>query len=158
MSCLTILTVPNPLLRKRAKEVEYVTDSERKLLADMAETMYMNGGCGLAATQVGVDKRICITDVGNGLVKLVNPIIVRKDGHDVLEEGCLSVPEFTIKVKRAKKVVVDYLNEYGEVSRITAEGMLARAIQHELDHLSGRLIVDYLGPIKKLFLKKKKAK
>jgi peptide deformylase len=122
----------------------------------MAETMYLNSGVGLAANQVGIEKQLAVIDVGNGLVKLINPIVVKSEGAEVQEEGCLSVPGVVVKVKRAKRVIIDYLNETGEACRLSAEGLFARAIQHELDHLSGRLIVDYMNPLTKLFLKKGK--
>jgi peptide deformylase len=156
MSNLSITKLPDPILRKKAAAVKKVTDIERKTLADMAETMYLASGVGLAGTQVGIAKQLAVIDVGNGLIKMINPSIVRKEGEETQEEGCLSCPNAMIKVKRAKKLVVDYLNETGEVCRVAADGLFARAIQHELDHLSGKLIVDYAGPIKKVLSKIKR--
>lgn len=135
--------------------VRSVGDSERAMLRDMAETMYLNKGVGIAAVQVGVDKQLAVVDVGDGLIKLVNPTIIKKDGGDTQEEGCLSLPDTTVKVKRAERIVVSFLKEDGDVSQIFADGLLARAIQHEIDHLSGKLIIDYLNPIKKLLLKRR---
>jgi peptide deformylase len=158
MAVLKIHIYPNPCLMKKAKEVVKVTNAERKILADMAETMYINKGVGLAATQVGIDKQLAVIDVGNGLVKLINPTIVKREGLEIQEEGCLSIPSVAVNVKRAQKVVLDFLTEDGEIFRLTADGLFARAIQHELDHLCGRLIIDYLGPVKKAVLKNKASK
>lgn len=148
---MDIVCLPNACLRKKAVKVLKISDEEKRVLDEMAETMYIKGGVGLAACQVGIDKQLVVIDIGDGLIKLVNPVIIKKEGYEALEEGCLSVPEAVIKVKRAKKITVEYLNEKGEAMTITAEGLLARVIQHEVDHLLGKLIVDYLSPIKKLF-------
>lgn len=157
MADLKIRKIPDSILRKKAAKVDKVSDKEKKVLADMAETMYLNQGVGLAAVQVGIDRQLAVIDVGDGLIKLINPVIVKKDGQETQEEGCLSVPEVTVKIKRAKTVHVNFLNEEGEVMQLRAEGLLARAIQHEIDHLSGILIIDHLNPIQKLLLKKKPA-
>ena len=98
---------------------------------------------------------LAVIDVGGGPVKMINPVILKRDGSETQEEGCLSVPDAVVKVKRAKRVTVTFLTELGEVTRVTAEGLFGRAIQHEVDHLNGRLIVDYLGPVKRLLLKSK---
>ncbi len=148
---MNIRCLPESCLRKKASIVKRVGDEEKRILADMAQTMYLNGGVGLAAVQVDIDKQLVVIDIGEGLRKLINPVIVKKEGCEAQEEGCLSVPETTVNVKRAKKIVVDYLNEEGQASRLDAQGLLARVIQHEIDHLLGRLIVDYLSPIKRLF-------
>ena len=155
MDALTIRKYPDPFLRKKVHRVESVTDLERNILSQMADTMRLNSGVGLAANQVGINKQLVVVDIGNGLIKLINPAITRKAGSTVQEEGCLSVPENCIKIKRAKEITVKYMNEEGASSHLRAEGLLARAIQHELDHLSGKLIIDYLSPIKRLFLKKR---
>jgi peptide deformylase len=155
MSDLRIRKFPEPILRKHAGKVSKVGPSERKLLQDMAETMYLNSGVGLAANQVGVDAQIAVIDIGDGLIKLINPSIVKREGQETVEEGCLSVPGTHVKVRRSAKVVVNFLDEEGNAAQLKAEGLLARAIQHEADHLSGRLIIDHLNPIKRLFLKKK---
>ena len=128
-----------------------MSDEERGILDEMAKTMYLEGGVGLAACQVGINKQLAVVDIGDGLMKLINPAIVKKEGCAIQEEGCLSVPEASIKIKRAKKVTVECLNEKGEALKIVAQGLLARVLQHEIDHLLGKLIVDYLSPIKKLF-------
>jgi peptide deformylase len=158
MSLSNIKTYPAPILRKTAKKVESVTREERALLEDMAKIMYVSQGVGLAAVQIGIDKQLAVIDVGEGLVKFINPIIIKKDGCETQEEGCLSVPNTYVKVKRAKNVVLNYLDENGEARQIKAAGLFARAIQHEVDHLSGRLIIDYLNPIKRLFVRKRSHK
>lgn len=149
---MDIRKFPDKILRKKASKVEALSDSDRAMLQDMAEAMYLNKGVGLAAVQVGIDKQLAVVDVGEGLVKLVNPVILKREGGATEEEGCLSVPDTTVKVKRAERIVVSFLDEDGGISQITAEGLFARAIQHEIDHLSGRLIIDYLSPVKRLFL------
>lgn len=158
MSELKLIALPNPVLRKKAAKVEKVTEPVKELLGEMAKSMYLHQGVGLAAPQVGIDKQLAVIDVGEGLIKLINPVIVKKSGLATEEEGCLSVPGLTVKVKRAKSVIVNFLNDRGEVSQLKAEGLLARALQHELDHLAGVLIVDYINPIKKMLLKVKKVR
>lgn len=147
---MDIITLPNPCLRKKTTKVLKISDEEKRVLDEMAKTMYLKGGVGVAACQVGIDKQLAVVDIGNGLIKLINPTIIKKESWETEEEGCLSIPEAAIKVKRAKKITVEYLNEKGEALRIIAEGLLARVIQHEIDHLAGKLIIDYLSPIKKL--------
>ena len=113
----------------------------------MAKLMYLSQGVGLAAQQVGIDKQLAVIDIGNGLIKFINPVIIKRQGIDLLEEGCLSVPGVSIKVKRAKSVTVHFLDEEGSVQQLHADGLLARALQHELDHLAGVLIIDYVNPV-----------
>ena len=151
---MIIRKFPDPILRKKAAGVDKVGDAEKSLLSEMAKTMYLASGVGLAAGQVGVDKQIAVIDVGNGLIQLINPVILKREGLVVEEEGCLSVPNTTVKVRRARKVVVAFLKEKGEASRLSAEGLFARAMQHEIDHLKGKIILDYMSPIKRLFLKR----
>jgi peptide deformylase len=155
MPDLKIRKFPETILRKKAARVRKVTAAEKKMLADMANIMYLSQGVGLAALQVGIDKQLAVIDIGDGLIKLINPVILKKDGLEAQEEGCLSCPGISVKIKRAKKVVVNFMNENGDVIELTTTGLLARAVQHELDHLSGKLIIDYLGPIKKLLASKK---
>lgn len=155
MASFNIIKFPEKILRKKASKVAKIGDCEKAELKDMAETMYLNKGVGLAAVQVGINKQMAVVDVGDSLIKLINPAIIKKEGSEVHEEGCLSVPDTIVKVRRAKKIVVSFLNEEGLVSQIVAEGLLARVIQHEIDHLSGKLIIDYLNPIKKLFVKRR---
>lgn len=147
---------PDSFLRKKATKVSKVTEKHCQILSDMLKTMYLNNGIGLAATQVGLDAQLAVIDIGNGPIKLVNPIVFRRKGKDVNEEGCLSVPDTYVKVKRAKTVEIAYLDEKGQAQHLKCEGLLARAVQHEIDHLCGKLIIDYLSPIKRLFLKKGK--
>jgi len=145
---MEIKCLPNICLRKKAAKVLNVTDDERQILDEMAKTMYLKSGVGLAACQVGIGKQLAVVDIGAGLLKLINPVITKKEGAEAQEEGCLSVPEAAVKVKRAKKIVVEYIDEQGGARRLIAEGLLARVIQHEADHLAGRLIIDYLKPLK----------
>lgn len=147
------MTFPERILRKRARKVGSVTDAERATLDEMARTMYMSQGVGLAAVQVGIDRQLAVVDTGCGLIKMINPVVVKSDGAESQEEGCLSCPGACVKVKRARKVVVSYLDERGEVSQVKAEGLLARALQHEIDHLNGKLIIDHLNPIKRIIFK-----
>lgn len=155
MNELTIKKFPDPVLRKKASKIIKITKHEKDMLVEMAKIMYLAQGVGLAALQVGINKQLAVIDVGTGLIKLVNPVIVKKTGSEILEEGCLSVPGICVKIKRAKSVVVNFLDEEGAAQQIKADGLLARAIQHELDHLAGILIVDHLNPIKKILLKRK---
>lgn len=158
MAELKVVKFPSAILRKKAQKVGKITAADRLMLDDMANTMYLSQGVGLAAVQVGIDKQLAVVDTGRGLIKMINPAIVKKEGVEAQEEGCLSCPGECVKVKRAKKITVSYLNENGEVSELKADGLLARAIQHEIDHLGGTLIIDHLSPIKKLLSKVKKQK
>ncbi|GAB4350643.1 MAG: peptide deformylase [Immundisolibacter sp.] len=161
MAQLSILTFPDPRLRQRARAVDGVDADLRRLAADMAETMYAAKGIGLAATQVGVPKRVLVMDLSaehTELMTLINPQIVARDGVQVCEEGCLSVPEVFEPVERAERVVVTYLDLDGEVCRLEADGLLAVCVQHEIDHLDGKLFVDYLSRLKQDRLRKKAIK
>lgn len=144
MAIRKIRQVGDPILRKKSKGVSQVTDRIKVLLDDMADTMYKADGVGLAAPQVGLLKRVIVVDVRDedGLIKLVNPEIIEKDGEQVGVEGCLSVPDFNANVKRPEHVVVKYLDEEGEEKQIEAHGLKAVALCHEIDHLDGILFVD----------------
>lgn len=152
---------PDPILHKVASPVEQITDGIRILMRDMAETMYAADGVGIAAPQVGVGLRIacvditgCDGDTGLGLLKLINPEIISKEGEIEYEEGCLSVPTFYHKMKRARSLVVRYLDENGKNRELAAEGLLAIVIQQEIDHLDGKLIIDNVSPLKQdMYLK-----
>ncbi len=146
MAILEIRKIGDPVLRSKAKSVRKVTDKTRDLIDNMAETMYDAPGIGLAAPQVGVLQRVIIVDVddGNGLVGLVNPEIVSSEGKTIMEEGCLSIPGKTGNVVRARGVTVKGLDRNGEEVLIEDDGMVARALQHEIDHLNGILFVDKL--------------
>ena len=153
MAVLDVRTYPDPCLRKICREVDVVDSEVRRLLDDMAMTMYAVEGVGLAAPQVGLDIRIIVIDIGQGLLKLVNPKIVKGEGSSVLEEGCLSVPGVSVKVKRKRKLVVSALDNYGKPQLLNAEGLLAHAFGQEIDHLNGRLVIDYMPFYKKIFVK-----
>ena len=142
MARYNIVITGDPVLRKISKPVKDVTDSIRKLLDNMAETMYHSKGVGLAAPQVGFSKRVIVVDVGDGLYKMVNPEIIASSGLQDGPEGCLSVPNTIGNVKRSEKVTVRALNENGEEIIIEANGFKARAFQHEIDHLNGIIFVD----------------
>ena len=161
MALLPILRYPDPRLHTRAAPVREVNDAIRKLIADMAETMYEAPGIGLAATQVDVHKRVVVIDVTedkSGLLALINPEIIARSGEQVCEEGCLSVPGIYDKVTRAEKVRVRALNPKGETFEFDAEGLLAVCVQHELDHLDGKVFVEYLSQLKQTRIKGKLAK
>ncbi|MCX7109426.1 MAG: peptide deformylase [Proteobacteria bacterium] len=158
MAILPILEYPDPRLRKKALPVEGVDDSVRTLLDDMLETMYAAPGIGLAATQVNKQQRIIVIDITeekNAPVRLINPEIIWTSGAEEMEEGCLSVPGVFEKVSRAEKVRVRALGYDGAYFEVEADGLLAVCIQHEIDHLEGKLFVDYLSPIKRQRARKK---
>lgn len=161
MALLPILEYPDPRLRKVAKPVTQFTPELVKLVRDMAETMYAAPGVGLAATQVDVHKRIIVIDTSDtkeDLLVLVNPEIVAAEGEAECEEGCLSVPGYYDKVTRAARITVRARNEHGEPIERTADGLLAVCIQHEMDHLLGKMFVDYLSPLKRARLETKQRK
>lgn len=142
MAIYQIVYIGEDILREKAKEVTKITPNIHKLLDNMAETMYQANGAGLAAPQVGVSKRVVVIDVGDGLIELINPEIISKSGEEIDREACLSVPNLSGEVKRAKKVVVQALDRNGEMNEYRAAGFAARAFQHEIDHLNGILYVD----------------
>ncbi|NLL42026.1 MAG: peptide deformylase [Firmicutes bacterium] len=142
MAKLPIVTVGDPVLEKTAEEVPRITKKIAKLIDDMLETMYEANGIGLAAPQVGVSKRIVVLDVGEGPVVLVNPQIAASSGEEIDVEGCLSIPERWVYVKRATEVEVTGRDEKGKPVRIQADGLYARALQHEIDHLDGVLMLE----------------
>ncbi|MCI9246000.1 MAG: peptide deformylase [Clostridia bacterium] len=136
------------ILRKRAREVEAIDDKIRQILEDMVETMHQFNGVGLAGPQIGILKRLVVIDIydDHGPIKLVNPRIIEQKGEQEVEEGCLSFPNQYAKLIRPAQVVVEAQNENGETIRIEAEGLLAQALSHELDHLEGVLFVDKMIP------------
>jgi peptide deformylase len=152
---LRIRTFGDEVLRLKARPVAVVTDEHRRLLSAMARLMYDSSGIGLAAPQVGVSEAMIVVDAGTGLYKLINPVVVKKQGQSSMEEGCLSVPGVCINVKRAKRVVVKALDDQGQAVTIEADGLLACVFQHEIDHLKAKLIVDYASFFQKGTLKKK---
>ncbi|MBT1451606.1 peptide deformylase [Glaciecola sp. XM2] len=158
MAVLEVLTFPDERLRTIATPVESVNDEIRTLVDNMFETMRDERGIGLAATQVDVHKRVVVMDVSDNSDQpyvFINPVITHKEGSTVSEEGCLSVPNNYAKVDRAEKVTVEALDKDGKEFTLEAEGLLAICIQHELDHLQGKLFVDYLSPLKRQRIKKK---
>ena len=158
MAKLTILEFPDPRLRTKAVPVDVVDDEFRALIDDMFETMYAAPGIGLAATQVDVHRRLLVADVSSDKSDphvFINPVIVEKDGVTVTEEGCLSVPGYYEEVKRAQHICVRYLDRDGRECEGEFEGLLAVCIQHEIDHLDGKLFVDYLSEAKRTRIRKK---
>ena len=161
MAKLTILEFPDPRLRTRAAPVDTVDEGLRKLIDDLFETMYGAIGIGLAATQVDVHKRLLVTDVSAEKTEplaLINPVILEKDGVTVTEEGCLSVPGYYEDVERAEHIRVRFLDRDGVETEMEAEGLLAVCIQHEMDHLDGKLFVDYISEAKRQRIRKRLAK
>lgn len=163
MAIREILTYPDKRLRERARPVADATSSEvRDLVRDLAETMYAAPGVGLAATQIGVPLRVAVTDINwknegepRDLKVWINPEIIRAEGHARFEEGCLSVPEVFEEVDRAASISVTWLDEEGSRHTADFDGFQAVALQHEFDHLDGRLFIDLLPPIKQKLLKKR---
>ena len=158
MALLHILEFPDPRLRTRAAPVVEVDASIRKLIDDMFETMYAAPGIGLAATQVNVHKRVLVVDISQDRsepLALINPEIISRDGVEETEEGCLSVPGIYDKVTRAEKIRVRTLDRTGKQIELEADGLLAVCIQHEMDHLEGKLFVDYLSELKRTRIRKK---
>lgn len=143
MALRNIRIIGDDILRKKCRKVETIDDKIKTLMDDMLETMYYEEGVGLAAPQIGILKRIVVIDVDDGnIYKMINPEIISSSGEEVMEEGCLSVPDNRGDVVRPSKVKARYTDENGEVKEIEAEGLLARCICHELDHLDGILFVD----------------
>ena len=158
MAILNILHFPDERLRTKAKPVAEVTDQHRTLIKNMLETMYDAPGIGLAATQINFHEQILVIDISeekNQPIVLINPEILEKEGDQEFDEGCLSVPGIYETLHRAEKVRVTALNEEGESFEMTTEGLLAVCIQHEMDHLQGKLFVDYLSQLKKQRIRKK---
>ncbi|MEM0910121.1 MAG: peptide deformylase [Pseudomonadota bacterium] len=158
MAILDVLTFPDERLRTKAAPVSEVNDEIRQLIDNMFETMKAEKGIGLAATQVNVHKRVVVMDVSeeqNEPRVFINPTITGKDGVTVSEEGCLSVPGNYAKIDRAESIVVKALDKDGQSFDLAADGLLAICIQHELDHLDGKLFVDYLSPLKRQRIRKK---
>jgi len=141
---------PDPILRKKSEEVKEINEEVRRLIRDMFEIMYKNQGVGLAAPQIGVLKRIAVVDIGSGPQVFLNPKILKKKGKEISEEGCLSVPGVFLRIKRAKEIEVEALNEEGESFRLRATDLLSRCLQQEIDHLNGILIIDRVSFWEKL--------
>jgi peptide deformylase len=154
---LKIKLFGDPVLRRKAKEIKQITQERTDILESMAGLMRLSSGVGLAAPQVGISESMIVADIGTGLYKLINPKIIKKEGRQVLEEGCLSIPGVCIKVKRAKKILLKAQDENAKPVMMQAEGLLACVFQHEIDHLYGRMIVDYASFVEKIKLKKRLA-
>jgi peptide deformylase len=158
MSILEILTFPDPRLRNHAEPVKLVDDAVRQIVDDMFETMYAAPGIGLAAIQVNIRQRIIVIDISEEKDQplcLINPEILARSGEEQMEEGCLSVPGFYEPVTRAERIRVRAMNRDGESFELEADGLLAVCIQHEIDHLDGKLFVDYVSALKRQRIRKK---
>ncbi|GLI54309.1 peptide deformylase [Thermodesulfovibrio yellowstonii] len=164
MAILEIKKYPDEVLKKKAETISEINGDLQKLIDNMIETMYNANGIGLAAPQVGVLKRLIVVDTSpreqnQSLIVLINPEITDSDGEILSEEGCLSLPGFTTRLKRKERVIVKGLDRNGKEIEIEATGLLARALQHEIDHLDGILLIDKISPLKReLFRKKFKTK
>ncbi len=142
MAVYKIVEDGDPVLRRKCKPVPEITPNILKLLTNMADTMYANRGVGLAAPQIGISKRVIVVDVGEKLYEMINPVILDSKGEQCGEEGCLSFPDIFGEVTRAEEVLVKALNKEGQTVEVRAKGYLARAFQHEIDHLDGCLFID----------------
>jgi peptide deformylase len=156
----TILTYPDTELKKKSAPVTVINEKTRELARDMAETMYAAPGVGLAAPQIGVHQRIMVIDAAakdekSELIIAINPVLVHADGESYEEEGCLSVPKYAANVRRHARVVVNALNLEGEEITYKADGLLAIAFQHEMDHLDGILFIDHISPLKREIFRRK---
>jgi len=163
MAILEIKKYPEKVLKQKAKPVTSFDEDLQMLIDDMVETMYAAPGVGLAAPQVGKSRRLAVIDISSRenkfpLIVLINPVIVNCEGEIEFEEGCLSLPEYTAKVKRAEKVAVKALDREGKSIEIEGTDLLAVALQHEIDHLDGMLLIDRISPIKREFFKKRHRK
>ena len=158
MAKLPVLHYPDPQLRKKAVPIAAIDESVRSLAEDMLETMYAEGGIGLAATQVNIQRRLVVMDLSEQRDEpliLINPEILSSEGTEEMQEGCLSVPDFYEVVRRAERVRLRYQTLDGEVIERESDGLFAVCIQHEIDHLNGKLFIDYLSPLKRQRLRKK---
>ena len=164
MSAKEIITVPDEILKKISDPVEKIGINEKKLIDDLFETMYVSNGIGLAAVQIGILKRILVVDVStkdekNQPIVLINPVIKNlSDDTSVYEEGCLSIPETFIEIERPKICEVEYIDEKGSKKNLECDGLLSTCIQHEINHLDGKLIIDHLSKLRKDFIIKKISK
>lgn len=158
MALLTVVYHPHPVLHKKTEPVTEFDENLKKLIQDMYETMYEENGVGLAAPQIAISKRLAVIDVSDERNKpfcIINPEIIEKEGMEMMEAGCLSVPHTYDKVPRATKIKVRAQDENGKFFEIEGEGLLSHCLQHEIDHLEGKLYIDYLSPLKRQMLIKK---
>ncbi len=155
MSLLTIRKYGDPVLREKCMAVVKVDDSIKKLMDDMAQTMYNNRGVGLSAPQVGIKQRVIVVDDSTGLICIANPVILSREGKKAMIEGCLSIPGIEVEIRRASEVTVEGLDRGCKHVELSVSGLAGRAVQHEIDHLDGKLIIDYLSLVKRHLIKKK---
>ena len=160
MALLEIKKYPEKILKEKTVHLENIDAHTQRLIDDMTETMHAVRGLGLAANQVGIPKKLCIIDISlkedkAPLIVLINPVIVEKEGAAEAEEGCLSIPGYLTSIKRAEKVFVRGIDREGRNLEIEGVGLLARALQHEIDHLEGILFIDRMSPIKREFFKRR---
>ena len=164
MSIKDIITVPSEILKKKSEPIEKVGENEKKLIKDLFDTMYASKGIGLAAVQVGILKRILVIDVSTKdeqkkPISLINPIIKRlSDDTSIYEEGCLSIPETFIEIERPKICEIEYIDLDGNKKELKCDGLMSTCVQHEINHLDGKLIIDHLSKLKKDFIIKKISK
>ena len=164
MTIKEIITVPDEILKKVSNPIEKIGSDEKKLINDLFETMYHSNGIGLAAVQVGILKRVLVVDVSSKNEKkqpmaLINPVIKNlSDERSVYEEGCLSIPETFIEIERPKICEIEYIDEKGSKKNLKCDGLLSTCVQHEINHLDGKLIIDHLSKLKKDFIIKKISK
>jgi peptide deformylase len=160
MAILDIKKYPEKILKEKIPPLENIDARIQHFIDDMIDTMHAAKGVGLAANQIGILKRLCVIDTSlkeekNSLIILINPVIIEKEGTVEAEEGCLSIPGYTTRIKRSERVYVKGLNREGKALEIEGIGLLSRVLQHEIDHLDGLLIVDRMSPIKRKFFKRK---
>ena len=164
MTIKEIITVPDEILKKVSNPIEKIGSDEKKLINDLFETMYHSNGIGLAAVQVGILKRVLVVDVSSKNEKkqpiaLINPVIKNlSDEMSVYEEGCLSIPETFVEIERPKICEIEYIDEKGSKKNLKCDGLLSTCVQHEINHLDGKLIIDHLSKLKKDFIIKKISK
>ncbi len=149
MSVIEVVRFPHQILRQQCEPVATITDEIIKLVDDMAETMYAYKGVGLAAPQIGVAQNVIVLDIGQGLISLINPEISVSEGTEAKEEGCLCLPDLSVTVERSERIQIKGIDRKGNPVTIEADGLLARALQHEIDHLHGTLIIDKLSKLKR---------
>ncbi len=157
---LQLIYYPDPVLQKRAEPIDHIDEDTKKLTSEMFEVMYENKGIGLAAPQVGILKRVVTVDISgsekrNSPLVLINPEIIKQEGEEESEEGCLSLPGFKCKIKRSSLIHVKYTDLEGQEKTLDARDMLAICLQHEIDHLNGKLIIDYAGRLRRSMYEKK---
>lgn len=152
---MKLILYPNKILKKKCKEVKEFDEKLDGIILEMLDIMHKNNGAGLAASQVGISKRIIVADFDHRPIVLINPKIIKKEGTEILEEGCLSFPSLFLKIKRAEKIRVIARTPKGDKNEFDVEGLLAQIIQHEIDHLDGVLFIDRLGFFERQKIKKK---